>query len=101
MIFRSLLAYLRPAVRAAGLFLHDIMPETIPMQRDAAPDGGPLTADVHPDEVAGFVADGWRVAESDAAQKPTGGPVSVGRVAERDDPGLLVPAPPRGRKRKP
>lgn len=37
--------------------------ETVAMIRDEPlHDGGPTTADVHPDEVAGMQAHGWRVA---------------------------------------
>jgi hypothetical protein len=38
-------------------------PETVAMERDApALDGGPVTADVHPNEVNSWYAFGWRLA---------------------------------------
>jgi hypothetical protein len=63
------------------------------MVREAweATDGGPLTADVHPEEVANYASGGWRVAEGAAAD-------ADGAAADVDEAG--EDAPRRGRPRK-
>lgn len=58
------------------------MSNTIPMTRDEPPHpGGPVTADVHPAEVAGMEACGWRVMETDPEPQSQDAPEAPESVA--------------------
>lgn len=46
------------------------MPKLVKMHREKPiKDGGPTTADVHPDEVENYKASGWRVGEAETASE--------------------------------
>lgn len=69
---------------------------TLPMTRaEPIHPGGPVTADVHPDEVANYQAGGWRLAEQNAQTRKT-----REEPARDDEGGEVAPTSPGKRKAK-